>query len=145
MTIPLEPPPPAATLHATAESDIHIVDTHALPPCLSIRDMGAYPISDPATVNDSACDTAVLLSSRPDINTASYEPASDMLPALMPAVTATLVLCPSALRSPTLHVTDESDCHPVSSPAVCPHLTLAEESVIPMLTCVSSISRDLGA
>ena len=90
------------------------------------------PICEPATVIDSTCDPGVLQSPTPDINTASYEPAFETLPDRKPAVTTTLPLCPSARRPPTLHVTDESDCHPVASPAVLPHRALIDAPVAPI-------------
>ena len=64
----------------------------------------------------------------------SYDPMADKLPTPAPAVTATLELCPCDLRSPTMHVIAESDCHPVPSLAVPPHRAPADGMLTPVPT-----------
>ena len=94
--------------------------------------MRALPSCDPNTVNDIVCSPAVLRPLLiPDTTPLSYELAIVKLPTRPPAVTATLELCPCALRSPTLHTTDESDPQPVDSLPVHPSRAPNVHPVLP--------------
>jgi len=112
------PPCPVGTRHRTDESDSQSVPSHAVDPSLPAKVPAKSPklppftvtLVDPVPARFPEC--AVL-------NTgASNDNTSVMLPAIAPAVNATLLVL--KLPAGTRHRTDESDSHSFPSHAVSP-------------------------